>query len=373
MQIIYPYNENLPSQTAHDAYIFANCQSLTVEECAVTLVCGGGSQSDESLFKYYEAKSTSGFQIQRLPLIRRMKPCSISWNRPYSFLSQRYIKQCNPAIVICSVRKQAAYLFSRKLPQIRYVYEVHELEWYPNQALPQNKKAWNRERKMLEAADLVTVTTEALKTILLNPPYSLRSRIEVVPLAANTNLLPPPPTTAHPLNLTYVGQLYQGQGLELLLLALSKVEDITLDVIGGKQCEIVKLKEHAKELGIKNRVVFHGFCAPECLAPLVQRGHVFVAPFDITGRMPFVAHTKLLEYARWGRPIIAPKLTIVEELFPDGKGVELFQGGNAQSLAETLEKTKKNLTQLQKEISVQTDNFSWKQRAQRYVKILKDL
>src|SRR5262249_55901950 len=127
-----------------------------------------------------------------------------------------------------------------------------------------------------------------------------------------------------------------------------------------------------KKLAISERVDFLGFIAPCQLPSFVKEAHAFVAPFEKTGRMPFVAHTKLFEYAAWGRPFIAPRLPIVEEHFPDGKGVLLFEPGNPQSLAECITALKHEPTRrkLQEEIALFSGTFSWQTRAEAYASLL---
>jgi glycosyltransferase involved in cell wall biosynthesis len=125
----------------------------------------------------------------------------------------------------------------------------------------------------------------------------------------------------------------------------------------------------ARDLAITNPVQFLGFTPPHKIPQIAATAHAFVAPFENTGRMPYVAHTKLCEYATWGRPIIAPNLPIVTEHFK--KGVLLFEPGNAASLASCLTALTPSLRQqLQSEISTYSGIFSWHTRAQTYKDIL---
>lgn len=364
MTIVYPYNEILPKRAAHDCFIFNECAALADLGKPVTLLCGKGSLPDSQLFEYYGIKNKS-FQIQSLPIIRKNNPFNLSWNLPFFFATQKYLFQTKPSWVMLSVRKQGAYHLQRKISGIRYLYEVHELASYPphGDGIPIDKQ-------MLEKADLITVTTAMLKEILLLPPYCLKNPIEIVPLAVKCHSLPPPPSSG-PLHLIYVGQLYAGQGIPTLLSACAQTEGVTLTIIGGKQNEITLLKKEAHALGIDERVIFRGFVSPNELAVCVQEAHAFVAPFDNSGRMPFVAHTKLFEYAHWGRPIVAPKLLIVEEHFQKG-GILLYEAGNPCSLAKAMTSLKeKNLRdRLQSEIEGYAGRFSWDRRSQHYQKCM---
>lgn len=364
MTIVYPYNEILPKKAAHDCFIFNECAALAQSGKSVTLLCGKGSLNDAQLLDHYGVKKDT-FLIHRLPIIRKNNPFNLSWNLPFFFATQAYLSRIKPAWVILSVRKQGTYHLQRKIPGVRYLYEVHEVASYPPHATSSPI-----DKQMLEKADLITVTTSALKEILLSPPYSLKNPIEVVPLAVKCDDLPPPKLSQF-LHLAYVGQLYEGQGLSTLLAACAQTEGVFLTVIGGKEIEIALLKKEAQRLGLSERVQFRGFIAPNELPKFVQKAHAFVAPFDNKGRMPFVAHTKLFEYAHWGRPILAPKLPVVEEHFQKG-GVLFYEPGNDLSLTQAINQLKINSlrNQLQSEIQSYKDQFTWDKRSQNYLKFI---
>lgn len=342
---------------------------MTAEDWDVTLLIGRGSDT-EHLFTYYNIPYCERLHIDPLFIVRKNNPLGISWNFPFFFLCQRSIQRARPDAVILSVRKQGAYHLRHKVPGVRYVYEVHELTFYPN-APDQHLLEAQEERDMLKQADLVTVTTDALKVILEAPPYSLKNRIEVVPLAVQATALPPPASTEK-LQLAYVGQLYAGQGVTILLKALSKTQNVHLKILGGRPAEITHLKEFARTLGIGDSVTFLGFTPPYEIPQAIQDVHAFVAPFENTGRMPYVAHTKLFEYAHWGRPIIAPDLPIVREHFHTGNGVLLFKPGDPVALASCIQQLQQEPTRikLQNGISTNSGRFSWAARAKKYARLL---
>ncbi len=364
MRILYPYNEILPKQRAHDVFIFHECSSLAKLGNRVTLLCGKGSKTDKALFQHYGVSASENLSIKKVPIVRKNNPFNLSWNLPFFFFSQQFIQKHLPDFVLLSVLKQGSYHLSRKIPKVRYIYEVHELSYYPGYQPPNSN--FYLEQVMLKKADLITVTTSSLKKILEAPPYSLRVPIAVIPLAVHQFSLPPPPKKSHPLTLMYVGQLYSGQGLADLLAAMKESSNVCLKIIGGSVDEVHALNRLAKKLGVSNSVEFLGFQPPSKLPEIVKEAHAFVAPFENRGRMPFVAHTKLLEYAVWGRPIIAPNLPVVQEHLP--KAALLFEPENVSSLANCIKRLQKQelREELQKESLSQGHNYSWKARALRY-------
>lgn len=302
--IVIPYNEILPTRRAHDVFVFQECAALA-EKYDLTLLCGKGSLTDEELFAHYQ---TAPFKIKQLPIMRKNNPFNLSWNLPFFRACQKELK----GAVILSVLKQAAYHLRRKKPGCRYFYEVHQLTNYEGKLSP-------LEIEVFERVDHLIVTTEQLKKCI-----PTKTAISVIPLAVNRKRLPPI-EKSEPFVLTYVGQLYKGQGVEELLRAARGVE---LRIIGGTAEEIEQLRP------LNPAAKFYGFCPPSKIEALVRESHAFVAPFELTGRMPYVAHTKLHEYSAWGRPFIAPDTAVVREHFD--RGVVFFKPGGLGRAIEQL-------------------------------------
>lgn len=366
MHIIVPYNEILPKKKAHDIYLMQFSYHLSLENIATTVVCGKGVLPYKELLQYYGISDNPFFSISTFPIIRKNNVLRISWNFPFFLSIQNFLKKTQPDYVLFSVLKQAYFHLQRKQPKIHYIYEAHELAVYEPPS-PKRTQKIALEKEVFQKADKIFVTTQPLQQSLLKPPYSLERTIDILPLAVNTSKLPPPPSSL-PLKLAYVGQLYPEQGIDLLLHALVRCPMWTCDIIGGKDEEISFYKAKASLLNIDKRVHFLGFCPPKKIPTLIENCHAFVAPFHNCHRMPFVAHTKLLEYASWGRPIVAPSLPVVREHFSEDRGVLFFLPDDAKSLSEALLKlSEKNyLKQMQDSILFYQDTFTWKRRIQQF-------
>lgn len=338
MHILYPYNEILPKRSAHDVYIVRNCAGLAEAGADVTLAFGTSSLPDSRLLDHYHIAPRENLQWRRLPILRRNYGLPFNLGILFLWATQKLIQSSRPEWVALSVLKQGNYHLKRNVPGVKYLYEVHELGWYPGRSLDDAKTRTRveMERGMFSRADALTVTTEALKKILTGPPYSIKTPIAVVPLAVDFLPLPPLPETEGVLQLMYIGQMYQGQGVELLLEALSRTTGVHLTLVGGRPEELSQLNALCERLGIRDKTTFAGFLPPGSLHEIAARCHAFVAPFSATGRMPYVAHTKLAEYAAWQRPVIAPDLPVTREHFTSGAGWIPFEADNAASLAAAL-------------------------------------
>ena len=373
MRILYPYNEILPKKIAHDVYIARNCASLAAAGCSVELLCGVGSLSPAELADHYNLEPVAGLSWKTLPILRKNLGLPFTWNGLFFWGTQHYIRQTRPDCVVLSVLKQGAFQLSRKIPGVKYVYEVHELAWYPGREGTDARvvERIGVEREMFSKADVITVTTAALRDILLSPPYSVRTPVVVVPLAVDMAPLPAVSGISGDLEIMYVGQMYQGQGVELLLDALTLTCGVRLVLVGGKPEEVSDLKRLSAKLGISEKVTFTGFIAPGKLSDVAARCHALVAPFSATGRMPFVAHTKLGEYVAWQRPVIAPDLPVTREHFATSGGWIPFDADNAHSLATAMQSLKSaDNYRCHAEACRSHHVVTWSMRSKMYLEIL---
>ncbi len=370
MKIIYPYNEILPLKKAHDAYIIRNCAALAACGLDVTLLCGKGSLSKSELFSFYKIDANNPLKIVQLPILRKNNIFHLNWNFVFFWFAYRYIARHQPDIVMFSVLKQADFLLKRKLKDCHYVYEVHQLQWYPTLGpdLNLNKVRW--ERSILNRCDLVTTTTEALKKILSVYPYGLKSRIETISLACDFDPLGNK-NTSPPLKLYYIGQLYTKQGIHHLLDALKKVEGIELNIVGGKSLQIAHYESYCQKNNLSHKVIFKGFIAPDQFQTELKDADAFVTTFENTERMPYVAHTKIYEYLALQKPIIAPNLDIVKE--HASFGLLTYNDHDEESLIKCLKKLQDPEVYKGLQDEMQKNKiFSWQERGQMIQKILKE-
>jgi glycosyltransferase involved in cell wall biosynthesis len=305
MKITIPYNEILPTGKAHDAFLFREAAELALMGCDVEVLVGKGSRADTLLQNYYGIHAP--LKIINLPIIRKNNPLGISWNLPFFHAAEKAILQTKPDVALLSVLKLAQHLVKNRQPDTCYVYEVHELAYYPGTP---SRPYFEKEKQLLAACDKIIVTTHQLKKLLMEKPYAIKTPIEVLPLAVESTPLPPPDVNLPP-TLTYVGQLYKDQGLKKVIDLMSLVPELQLKIFGGKPHEIAALDPKLPN------VHFMGFIPPYQLQQAVIQTHAFIAPFDLVGKMPYVAHTKLYAYQAWGRPIIAPDCPIVQEHVKD--------------------------------------------------------
>jgi EAL domain-containing protein (putative c-di-GMP-specific phosphodiesterase class I)/glycosyltransferase involved in cell wall biosynthesis len=106
----------------------------------------------------------------------------------------------------------------------------------------------------------------------------------------------------------YVGNLETYQGIDLLLesftLALKQAANLQLVVIGGKEADIQKYREHARRLEIDSKVHFLGPKPVARLAAYLAQADILVSPRIKGKNTPM----KIYSYLGSGKPVLATDL-----------------------------------------------------------------
>lgn len=328
---------------ARDRRIMQMAGTLASSGHKVFLFVGESGASRREILTYYGVEDLANLQIIQLPILRKSKFLNLSWNGVfYLFLLFRLIRLGRREeidLLYLSVPKLASFLLSWKslLRADRIVYELHELGIYPETVDPDRLqvKVDFLEKQVLPQMDGVITTTEALKGVLKGRYPGLP--VAAIPLGTTEEPLSfcPPLFASKPLyRLCYIGQLYEAQGVDLLVRAISSVPSVHLHVIGGEEEQIRALKQIAKELGLLDRITFHGFVPPGQVKKLASDMDIFVLPARNTIRMSYVAHIKIYEYMSYGRPIVATALRSTEEELRDEENAILVSPDDPQELAK---------------------------------------
>lgn len=129
----------------------------------------------------------------------------------------------------------------------------------------------------------------------------------------------------------YVGQLVRGKGFDLLLDALSRVKgDFHLDVL-GKGDDEERINTLIKDLGLENKVTFHGWVSdPEKYfekTSLTIFPSRWQEPFGLVG----------IESFSYGKPVIGFDVGGVSEWLKDGKNGYLIPAQDTELMAQKID------------------------------------
>lgn len=151
---------------------------------------------------------------------------------------------------------------------------------FPRRILPRIEAM--KARFAFPRADLVVPVSRALQEAI--EWYGVRARYRVIPNPVNTGLFaidPPEVRPAGPIRLLFVGSLVRRKGVEHLLQALATLKDHprdwVLDLVGSDPGEF----DHqglAADLGIAEKVLFHGEKKHDEVAGFMSRADLVVVP-----------------------------------------------------------------------------------------------
>ncbi|GGF42443.1 hypothetical protein GCM10010922_17430 [Microbacterium sorbitolivorans] len=132
--------------------------------------------------------------------------------------------------------------------------------------------------------------------------------------------------------IVFVGRLTAEKRVEDLVRATARIPDATLDLVGdGDQRDA--LAKLADELGIRDRVVFHGRVSDEELRAALTRASVFAI-----ASIAELQSIATMEAMASGLPIVAADAVALPHLVSEGENGYLFEPENIDELVEKLDR-----------------------------------
>jgi glycosyltransferase involved in cell wall biosynthesis len=201
------------------------------------------------------------------------------------------------------------------------------------------------ERASVTAATHAVTVNDALRDRLIG----LGVRPEHVDVVRNTPSLARFDHRAYParafmargtLRLVYAGALTPTYELDVAIRAIGRLQalrpdlPVTFDVYGRGDSR-PSLEALAAELGLGDRVIFHGRIAIEAVPAAIAAADIGLAPTRRDAFTDSSLSTKILEYAAMRRPAVASRLPLVERTFAPGT-VATYEPGDAEGMAAAI-------------------------------------
>ncbi|WP_318247029.1 glycosyltransferase [Microbacterium gallinarum] len=133
--------------------------------------------------------------------------------------------------------------------------------------------------------------------------------------------------------LVFVGRLTTEKQIDVVLRALATLDpalDVTFDIV-GKGDQRRNLEELTRELGLTDRVRFHGHTTDDELKALLTNASLFVI-----ASIAELQSIATMEAMASGLPIVAADAVALPHLVHDGENGYLFRPGDVDDLAEKL-------------------------------------
>lgn len=239
-----------------------------------------------------------------------------------------------PIVRQCAGRAKIVYEVNG-LPSIELPYR------YPAVSKMTLAKIRSAELYCLRHADAIVTPSATIAANLAG--LGIRSSlITTIPNGADILDIPPLPSSAPPRYILYFGALQRWQGIDTLLRAFARLEDLDdlhLVICSSTRERTSRLyRKLAMRLGIEQRIIWHYELRNEQLVPWVAHAMLTVAPLSECSRNldQGCAPLKILESMALGSPVVASDLPVTREILGDGAGGCLIRADRPSELARTI-------------------------------------
>jgi glycosyltransferase involved in cell wall biosynthesis len=166
--------------------------------------------------------------------------------------------------------------------------------------------------------------------------------VVVAPDATNPMSIPPPrDAISGRLRIGYVGHVYPGRGVEVLLGLARRMPEHDFEIVGGEARGIAQWAAQ----NTSPNLCFRGFTPPAQLPDVYGRYDVLLMPYQKQVRTRsggesgrFMSPMKMFEYMATGRPIISSDLPVLREVLRDGDTALLVPADDLGAWARAIER-----------------------------------
>lgn len=360
MKLAYLAPSVIPSRSANSIHVMRMCQALAKNGHEVTLYVPKRQGEEETgvadVFAYYGVSSLFTLRYVRSVRVAGHEfwyGAAAAWQAKKDGAEYLYSRDALGAFMGCNLA----------LPTI---YEAHQpvVERGGKAAMFRLLSKHPKLKRWVVISDALRRMTEASL-----PEVS--TKLCVAHDGADPVTMTDLPIDEGRLQVGYVGHLYQGRGIDLMLALAKRCPWAMFHLIGGMPDDIVDWKRQAGSL---NNILFHGFVPPSESLLWQRRCHVLLAPYQAAVHVPggmdtarWMSPLKIFEYMAAGRAIIASDLPILHEVLQENVTALFCDPQDVNHWAEALQKLRDDVglrTALGRQAQARFDaQYRWDARA----------
>lgn len=374
MKILYLSGSYVPSRRASSIHVMHMCQAMAHLGHEVTLVTKDNRESIEpdisDDYDYYGIEAV--FSIKKLP-----RPKGWGGGGRFTWEMSRLLSTFDSVDTLVYSRELfGAWIAVRK--GFRVVFEAHDLPatWLSRHLHKQLFAAWTFSRFVVISQALRDLFAEGNLLPARDKVFVAHDAAE--PISTSTDSANGLFQDKGKTRLGYLGHLYPGRGIDILLEIASRLESCEFHIIGGTNKDLAYWQYNH----VPQNVFFHGFIQPGKLPDFFSAFDILLMPYQKsvsvavggTDTARWMSPLKMFEYMSTGKPIISSDLPVLREVLAHEKNALLVPPDDADAWEAAVRRLQSNpalaarLGECAREDLVQ--NYTWQARAE---KVLRDL
>lgn len=318
MKVLYLSSSTIPSRAANSVHVMKMCQAFAANGHEVTLLARRPlSPTVTNDYDYYGVAPS--FQ-----LLKCLPPPTPLLSRFWIFYEMLWVRRQmarlpSPDLLYARRVYNLAVLARRQIPMML---ELHDV---PHHRLFKSLVGWLMERPHF--ARLITISAAlrgAIQEIYPNLPDA-----KIIVAHDGADLPPAHLILAEPLlpgrpsafRVGYVGHLYPGRGIEIIITLARQRPEIEFHIVGGDEADIRYWRQQYQG----DNLVFHGYAPPKAVAQYTAQFDAVLAPYQRkvlgAGRdrdtARWMSPLKIFEYMASAKAIVCSDLPPLREVLRD--------------------------------------------------------